>query len=233
MSERSEGRRLIRRFAVGTLVAFLATWIGVAAIMARSVRRQEEAGATLHARTVALEVVRPLLRPSDLTEPVTGARYDHLRAIVEARVLSDGRVVRVKVWGMDGTVLFSDNRAQVGEHFGPEDEFEEIAAGEVVSDISNVTADENLADRKLGSKLFETYVPVRLTKDGPVVGAIELYQGYAYVQGEVNQLLGSLALAFGVGLGVLYLVLMPLVFTTAKRLRERNERLAKQAEEHP
>src|SRR5437588_4070518 len=98
MSAKSEGRRLIRRFVAGSLVAFLVTGIGAAALIARSVRGQEEAGATFHARTVATEVILPSLRISDFIGPAAPQRAAALRALVRRRVLSDGHVVRVKLW---------------------------------------------------------------------------------------------------------------------------------------
>ncbi|HEY1333080.1 MAG TPA: ATP-binding protein, partial [Myxococcaceae bacterium] len=90
---------------------------------------------------------------------------------------------------------------------------------------------ENVSERGLASKLFETYVPLRLSETGRVSGVVEVYQHYAYVQQEVNRLNRTIAIAFGGGLAALYLVIMPLVIGAARRLRERNERLANQAGE--
>jgi len=229
-SGRSEGRRLVRRFAVGSLAAFLLTGVGVAAIMARAVRSQGEAGATFHARTVAIEVVRPLLVPDDLAAPATGARNEELRRIVDSRVLSDGRIVRVKLWDTNGTILFSDDPQLVGRHF-PGEPDPPVLRGEEVSDVSDLRDPENAEERSLGSKLFQTYIPLRATATGPVVGAIEIYQTYAYVQAEVDHLLTVLGLAFGGGLAALYLVLLPIVVRADSRLRDRNDRLSKQADQ--
>jgi PAS domain S-box-containing protein len=64
-----------------------------------------------------------------------------------------------------------------------------------------------------------------------VAGVIEVYQQYAYVQAEVNHLFRTLAIAFGTGLVALYLVLLPIVVRTARGLRDRNERLSRQADQ--
>ncbi len=230
---KSEGRRLIRRFAVGSAVAFLATGIGVAAITARAVRGQEEAGATFHARTVAMEVIRPLLRRSDLQSPVTvtGSRYRQLESMILRRVLSDGRIVRIKVWRLDGTIVFSDDPDAVGSVFPQGDEFVEVGRGDTVSNVSSLADPENVTEHGLGDKLFETYVPIRFVPSPRVVGAIEIYQSYEYVQTEIDQMLRTVALVFSVGLAALYLVMLPIVLATARRLRERNERLTAQAAE--
>jgi PAS domain S-box-containing protein len=230
MRSQREGRRLIRRFAVGSLVAFLATGLGVAALMARSVQAEAQSEATLHARTVALSVLGPLLVPSDLASPSTGERYQELAAIVRSRILSDGTVVRVKVWRTDGTILFSDDPAAVGHRY-PGDPDPRAVAGSTVSNVSELADAENVTERALAPKLFQTYVPFRLAAGGPVSGVIEVYQRYDSVQAEIDHLLRTLALAFGGGLAALYLVLLPIALRSARHLRERSERQAQQAEE--
>jgi PAS domain S-box-containing protein len=229
MRPRSEGRSLVRRFAVGSLVAFLATGFGVAAVMSRAIRTQEESSAAFHARTVALEVVGPLLQRSDVAAPVTGERYRRLRNVVVGRVLDDGSVLRVKVWRLDGTIVFSDDPAAVGKRFTGADDLKRVGAGAFVSAVSDLSEPENAGDRVLATKLFETYVPFRLGPQRPVVAAIEVYQSYGHVQQEVDRLLTTLALVFGGGLAALYLVLMPVMLRTARRLRDRNEQLGLQA----
>src|SRR2546430_10662768 len=149
MTEQREGRRLIRRLAVGSLVAFLATGLGVAALMARTLRSQAQSEATLRARTVAVNVIAPLLVPVDLERPVTGQRYQDLVALVRSRVLSDGRVVRVKVWRPDGTIVFSDDPRAVGLQYPGGDLTEAIRGDVVVSDVSNLSAAENADERVL------------------------------------------------------------------------------------
>jgi PAS domain S-box-containing protein len=231
MGVRSEGRRLIRRLAGASLIAFLATGVGVALIAGRAVRSQEEAGATLHARTVGDGVIRPMLRPQDVREPVTGARYAALAGLLRERVFTDGRVVRVKVWRADGAITFSDDPSLVGRRFTPDRDVSVAMSGTVVSDVSDLSEAENVSERRLASKLFETYVPLEFPQIGRITGVIEIYQQYAYVQQEVDHLNRTIALAFGGGLAVLYLVVMPLVIGAARRLRERNERLTDQAAE--
>ena len=230
MKTRSDGRRLIGRFAIGSLLAFLATGLTVAAVTAKAVRGQEESGASLHAQTVATEVILPILKPDDLRHPIRGDRYRQVDRLVVHRAMSDGRIVRVKVWSMDGTILFSDDPAGVGKRF-PQPEFGELTHGESVSDVSDLQEPENFSERSLASKLFETYVPVRNPDTHRVVAIIEVYQSYEYVQTAIDKLLGTVAVVFGVGLAALYIVLLPIVLATARRLRERNERLSEQAAE--
>ena len=64
-----------------------------------------------------------------------------------------------------------------------EDDLEEALDGrarERRSPISRRT--RTSANGRLGSRLFETYVPFRVGMSGPVVGVIEVYQDYSVIQ---------------------------------------------------
>ncbi|MBI2238978.1 MAG: PAS domain S-box protein [Actinobacteria bacterium] len=211
-------------------MAFLVTGLGVSALMVRHVRHRAEAVATFHAQFVTDSVLRPLLTLADLEAPVTGARYDELMALGVDHILSDGRDVRVKIWRSDGTVLFSDYEPIVGRVF-PEErrELREVFQGEVLSGVTDLSAHENVGERGLADRLFQTYVPLRLEPDGPIVAAAEVYQDYSVIEADVRGLFRMLAMVFGTGLGILYVALLPIALRASRSLRRQNARLDEQA----
>jgi hypothetical protein len=73
-----------------------------------------EADATRDARRLSLDVLQPLLLSADTQGPVRGARYDELLDAVEKRVLA-GPINGVLLLAQDGTVLFADQAALVGD----------------------------------------------------------------------------------------------------------------------
>jgi len=73
-----------------------------------------EADATRDARRLSLDVLQPLLVSADAQGPVRGARYDALLDAVEKRVLA-GPINGVLLLAQDGTVLFADQPALVGD----------------------------------------------------------------------------------------------------------------------
>jgi signal transduction histidine kinase len=205
---------------------------GVSFLIAGHLRRRAEAVATFHAGFVVESVLAPVLTPSDLSRPITGSRYQQLRSLVEDRILSDGRDVRVKIWNPDGTIIFSDDPALVGRVFSDEQpSLRQVMAGAVRSDISDLSDPENLSERGLASRLFETYVPVRLEPGGKVLAVAEVYQSYGAIQTDANQLFRTLALTFGLGLMVLYLAMLPIALRASRSLRRQNTELRRQAEQ--
>jgi PAS domain S-box-containing protein len=217
----------VRGLAAASLVLFVAVGVGLAAIMAGIIRHREENVAAFHAQFVVEAVLAPELQSTDLASPVTGHRYEELAKLVRERILSDGRDVRVKIWRPDGTIVFSDFEPLVGRAF-PEErgELQEVLRGNVQSGVSDLADAENVAERGIADKLFQTYVPLRLSPGGPVVGVAEVYQDYSKVEAEVERQFRTLALAFGAGLTALYALLFPMA---RRPLRKQNERL-RQAE---
>jgi signal transduction histidine kinase len=88
-------------------------------------------------------------------------------------VLNDVPVI--KVWRLDGTIVYSNNPELIGRNFEVADDLTRAMAGEVVSEISELTDEENLYERELASQLIEIYVPVRRNRDGEVYAVAEFY----------------------------------------------------------
>ena len=108
--------------------------------------------------------------------------------------------------------MFSNDPQEVGLKPTFEDDLKEALGGELQSDVSgDLTADENVGERMLGSRLFETYVPFRIGISGPVVGVLEVYQDYTVIQAEIDRLTRTLSISLAIGLLALYVVLLPLM----------------------
>ena len=223
--------RLVRRFALASLAAFLLIGAGVTFVTVRTVRDRAEDHATFHANYVVNAVLAPSLGGVPLDRPLTGDTLAEVDHTVDQRILSDGRTVRVKIWSPDGTILYSDDHALIGRTFpGETDELHNVLAGEVENGVSDLTAPENVAERHLASKLFETYLPLRISPGVAPVAVVELYQDYSAIQGEIDALVRVLVAVFAVGLVVLYAVLLPIASSAARTLRRKNEQLSEQAD---
>ncbi len=221
--------RILAWFAVTSLVVFVLIGVGISHFRARDVRGREERAAASRAELVANEAIGPVLTASDVTGPITGDRYTEVESQVRTTLLADPGLLRIKLWGTNGMVLFSNDQAEVGMQPEIEGDLREALGGQLQSDISDLTAPENVGERQLGSRLFETYVPFRIGMAGPVVGVIEVYQDYSVIQAEIDRLTRTLSISLAIGLLALYVVMLPLMIGITRTLRRQNHQLHEQA----
>jgi signal transduction histidine kinase len=118
-----------------------------------------------------------------------------------------GDYVRVKLWRDDGTIVYSDAAGLIGRSFPLEEDLRTVfATGEAVSSVSDLSADENIEERALGSALLETYLPVESA--GDVIAVWEVYRSLDGLQGAVAGVRGAVWLSVGSGLVVLALFMV-------------------------
>jgi signal transduction histidine kinase len=84
-------------------------------------------------------------------------------------------VVSVKIWSLDGRILYSPDDALIGQQFPVDSELALATAGEVVADMSNLNEAENVHERQRFNRLVQVYAPVRSDNGGRVVAVNEFY----------------------------------------------------------
>jgi two-component system NarL family sensor kinase len=154
------------------------------------------------------------------------AALARLDDIVVGQVLA-GSIVRVKVWGADGTILYSDEPSLIGRRYKlGEEERELLRTGGSDAELSDLSRPENRLERPAG-KLLEAYTPIRTPDGTPVL--FEIYQRFSSVNASGERLLKALAPPLLAGLLVLLIFQVPLAWSMARRLqrghREREELL--------
>jgi signal transduction histidine kinase len=216
----------VRRSIPATVWAFAALGLAAVAIVAvvagaairRTTDRQTLREARELTRTTALSAVEPDLDDSLLRgDPAALARLDRA---VRTRVLRTP-VVRVKLWTLDGRIVYSDASALIGQRFAlGDDELGAAHAGRVDADISDASRPENRYERGLG-KLLEVYLPVRTPGGRRLL--YEEYLRYAAIADSSRRQWLSLLPAFGGALLVLALAQLPLAWWLARRLQRREQ----------
>src|SRR3954468_15907712 len=104
--------------------------------------------------------VDPMIRTPSLTTMSAGqasAIDDELE-----RLVGSGKILRIKIWAPDGTVVASDLPALRGRTFPVDDDLEAALDGAVQSALSDASAQENLFERGLADRFLEMYLPIRL-----------------------------------------------------------------------
>lgn len=86
------------------------------------------------------------------------------------------QVVSLKIWGLNGTVLYSFDPDLVGRKFPLDKGLILASAGEVHSELSELDEGENAYERQIAGELIETYAPIRAAENGTVIAISEFYQ---------------------------------------------------------
>jgi signal transduction histidine kinase len=215
---------LVLRFALISLIAFLAIGAALSVLAAQQIRNREETTAASHVRFVAEAILRYEFQEQGLfatshPPPLKGRQYDELQTFVQTHIINGSlrsgtgfQILRVKVWRSDGMILFSDAPDLVGKKFGVDESLRRSFAGSPFSEVSDLTAPEEVDERGLAPKLLSTYVPLRLGRGetGPVDVVVEIYQDYGGIQHQVTTLQRILVVILICGLGALYLITLPI-----------------------
>ena len=212
----------------GTVAAPMAQFLlaGAAAlvivILALSVasKRIGEREAIVDARSETLQkaqnLVQPVLSDGLMTgDPKAIAALDE---VVRNQVKSP-TLARVKVWSPGGTILYSDEARLIGENFDlGDDELETLREGLVQAEVSDLTRPENRYE-KPERKLLEVYLPVELPSGDRIL--FETYYDYGRVNASGDRVWRSFAPISIGSLILLELILLPLAWSLAHRLRVR------------
>ena len=205
----------VGRFMLGSLLAIAVVIVG-GFFAVRSVTVDEAERNTRE----QVRVVGGLVEEAGLTDgvlrrdPEALARLDDL---VQSRVLTES-VVRVKLWSRDGTILYSDQPALIGQRFQlGEEEQELFTEGGAEAELSDLSQPENRYERD-ERKLLEAHTTIR-TPDGTQV-LFEIYQRFEAVSSSAERLLRALAPPLLAGLLVLLLFQAPLAWRMARRLQQ-------------
>jgi signal transduction histidine kinase len=216
----------VARFMLGSVAAIAVVVIGGFFVL-RSVAT-EEAERDIRARVV----IEGQLVATALTDGVLRGDPDALADVddvVQTQILGES-VVRVKLWSADGTILYSDEPALIGQRFelGSE-EAELFESGGAEAELSDLSEPENRYERQEG-ELLEAHTPIRTAEGTQVL--FEIYQRFSSINASASRLLGALAPPLLGGLVVLLLFQVPLAWRLARNLQrghEERERLLQRA----
>ncbi|MEI7743940.1 MAG: sensor histidine kinase [Chloroflexota bacterium] len=169
------GLSLARRFLLANLVVVVvaslavAAWVGVQ--LENGVLSRTSAVTALYIESF----VEPELTSMATSQALPAASVSRLDALLSSTQLGE-RVVSFRVWSPDGTIVYSPNRALIGQHFEPEGGLARSLEGDVSAEFSDLSGSENTYEHARWSRLVETYVPVRERGGGRVIAVTEFYQ---------------------------------------------------------
>ena len=203
------GARLFVAYAVASLVPVLA----LGAVLAHGnqqdgIQRGLEYGRA-QAAVIEETAIAPALSGDDLSAGLSGGEQQRLQSATDLAIFR-GSVVRLRLRSFDGVVVFSDDGA--------------VDGGLPPSDPAFVTAsaggtDVAILDDDVPGRAIRVLQPVVANASGRSVGVLEIYLPYDAVAAEVRAATVRTYWRLGAGLGLLYVVLGAISWSTTRRLR--------------
>lgn len=129
--------------------------------------------------------LEPFVQELSQDNTLSAASVQSLDRLTESRSLKQ-HIVSIKIWRADGTVVYSTNKDITNVQF-PLDEITEALKGKVVTDLQELTQDENAFERTLNVPLYEIYAPLRDSHSGKIIAVGEFYEKADSLRREINR----------------------------------------------
>ena len=170
------------------LVVLAGALLALAIVQRDRALQKEYDDAQGRAELYAATVFRNTLGPGDVATPLEGSRRESLFAEVQAYVLTDTTVARVRLWSPDGTLLFSTDRADNPGNTSKDPSIASAAGGSVQSRLAEeaLSPPPTVQGRRRLAPLFQTFAPLRVRGSANVVGAVEVEQPAAELENRAD-----------------------------------------------
>ncbi|HYZ28166.1 MAG TPA: ATP-binding protein [Thermoleophilaceae bacterium] len=208
--------RSVLQFALAALLAVVLLGVLATLVVRSETRREAIRDAKAVTRLAGRGIAQPALSAGIYSGDPAALRRIH-RAM-QAQVLREP-VVRVKIWSADGRILWSDEPRLIGRRFAlGAEEREALRGGRTNAEVSDLTRPENWFERHY-EKLLEVYLPIRGPDGRPLL--FEAYSRFSSITESGRRRMESLALPLVGALFLLWLATLPLAWSLARRLQQR------------
>jgi len=165
---------LSQRFMLASLIILIAGMAGIGIWVGDQIKN-----GVIHrtGATTALYVdsfVAPLLQQLGSAGALSPELHQQLDKLLQDTPMGQ-QIVTFKVWDPTGKVVYSTDET-TGQTFPINEGLALAILGQVSSEISQLQAAENVAQRAIRPELLETYSPVRLSGTNQVIAVAEFYQ---------------------------------------------------------
>jgi predicted nucleic acid-binding Zn-ribbon protein len=189
-------RRILLRGVASVVVG---AGLAASVVLAGGAVPDAENVAKQRAEDYANSVLYKALTPGMIGQPIDGSDYGSVLVQVQAGILNDDDVVRVRVWNGSGMLVFSsDQRDRLGQQATFGGVLNRVLDGSTVTDVTagRVAPEPGLAGSN--DRLFVSYVPLRLGSETLPSVAVEVDQRYSAILAAANRIWRPLEISLGV-----------------------------------
>lgn len=179
-------RPLAQKFLVAAAIvlvpamALTGWWVSKGIITA--VTENTANAAALYMESSVAPLIQELATSDQLT-PQTRERLDRILADATIRE----RIVSMKIWAVDGTILYSTWPQMIGQKFPPSENFKKALSGGIGAEFDSVPHVEDHHERQAGKPLLEIYAPVRAYDSQRIIAISEFYGNAEKLQADIRQ----------------------------------------------
>ncbi|NUR10053.1 MAG: hypothetical protein HOQ22_02685 [Nocardioidaceae bacterium] len=210
----------------GTLAALLLLIAAGQYVGSRLAEHQALVDAGRFTRTISGTVVDPDTAQGLIDDRPAARR--HVDSIVRSRLLSKTYIRRVKVWSVDGEILYSDHTPTIGQVFPlSAEKLDVLDSTSPMTAISDLSDEEDEDERGLGDRLLEVYTPVHAADGTPLL--FEAYLSYDQVRQQREAIFDTLVMLAVLALVALAGVQLLLSLVNLRWLRRRQRTVDEKA----
>ena len=207
-------------------LAAMAVGLALFAAAALASARQDDAVASrleataAHAETGVGAVLTRVLTADEVVDPLDAADFRTLYVVLRAEVLTDPAVVRMRIWGRDGTILFSTgDRAEIGTSPAADPPIADVMSGATVSRVVTepyTSATDGVDPTPL--RMWQTWLPLVTGDRTQPQGVVEVDHDRAVVIAGAGDSEARLASTLQV-LAIVSLILAAALAVTTAQVR--------------
>ncbi len=212
----------------GAVSLFAALLVGllVTSLIERAVTRNAAATTALYVDSVIAPLLPDLQRNVVLTDPIKRA----LDETLGQGALAD-RLLAMRIWSTDGTILYATNEMMVGRQFALGGELERAADGEMGARYEDQGTGHEAAGFTTSAPLLAIYNPLLQPWSGEVVAVMEFYELAHELHEELRTARRWSWLAVAGTTAVFFLVLSAIVLRGSRTIDDQAQRLSVQVQE--
>ncbi len=195
------------RFLWGGAALLLLLVLLASVVLTGSSDGGSEAEAQARAQSLSGSFIEEELSADLLARDITGAASRHLTVLVQAVIRSDDRFTTVRIWRLDGALIYSTAQGDETSVIAADDRWiGQALDGQTVSVLSSAGTYHDGLERP-DEELFQTFVPITLSDDGTVDGVVQIDQRYSSIHGQASRIWRPLQLVVFlllIGIGVMF-----------------------------
>ena len=216
------GMSLLARFTLISFLVILLIALGLAWRLESVLERDALTAVAQAAADQATGILDKNLTAADLQARLPEERYQEVDALIRNTLLT-ANIVRIKIWNLDGLLVYSDDRTIMGKFFPIDEELQDAFRGEIVSHISDLQAEENVSEQSQYSELFEIYVPLQPFDSQDILGAYEVYYDLSKLRPRLLRIRYTVWSGVGLAFLILYGSLFLVIRNASRELIQRNK----------